>query len=251
MKKIVAIAMSLFLVAGCSNGGSETKVLKALTSSGYDPYEIVDENGKLTGFDIELAEAIAKELGYTIAWTDMDFDGLIGALVSGQGDLAIAGITPDPKRAESVDFSISYYEADEETSNYVLYAAEKGYSKDADLKGLIAGYQIGTIQEAAVLEIQSSLNLQTDPRSSLQQIVQEIKVGRIDFVVVEKAVADQFIALNPELAAFKLESATSQSSGNALAFPKGSELTEAFNEQLAIMKESGALQTLVDKWFKK
>ncbi|MGL5978457.1 MAG: transporter substrate-binding domain-containing protein [Erysipelotrichaceae bacterium] len=249
MKKLMGVVVSLVLLAGCSTGGSEEKTIKVLTSSGYDPYEIVDENGNLTGFDIELAEAIAKNLGYTIEWTDMDFNGIIGALQVGQGDLAIAGISPDSERAKVVDFSDIYYAGDEETTNYVLYKADSSISGMDDLDGKIAGVQIGTIQEAAINEIKADLNLTTDPRASIVEMVQEIKVGRIDFVVVEKAVADEFIKTNSELATFKLEGEFENSTGNAIAFPKGSELVTKFDEQIAAMQADGSLDTLITKWF--
>ncbi len=124
MKKLLVLAAaSLMVLAGCSNGGNsgdanaEKKTLTVLTNSGYAPYEVRNTDGELEGFDIELTEMIAKELGYSeVVWEDIDFDALIGSVNSGKGDMVAAGLSPTPERAEGAELSDSYYTSDEETA---------------------------------------------------------------------------------------------------------------------------------------
>lgn len=248
MKKIILGLLGLVVVAGCSTK-SEDK-LTVLTSSGYEPYEIIDASGNLTGFDIELAEAIAKELGYEIEWIDMDFNGIIGSLQSGRGDFAIAAITPDEDRAKAVDFSDYYYEQEEAMENYVIALNGTSTSMD-DLDGTKVGVQLGTIQESVVKEVESEFGYTVDARSILSELIQEVKVGRLQYVVVEKVVAEQFANANSDLIIFPFDVSTEESAGNAIALPKGSELTTKVNDAITKFKGDGTLDALIAKWFQK
>ena len=113
MKKLFAVAAaSLLILAGCgsndnaSDAGNAGKKLTVLTNSGYAPYEVRNTDGELEGFDIELTEMIAKELGYDgVTWEDIDFDALIGAVNSGKGDMVAAGLSPTKERAEGAELS--------------------------------------------------------------------------------------------------------------------------------------------------
>jgi len=108
MKKLFGFALILissFVLSACASEPS----LTVLTSSGYEPYEMVDESGELIGFDIDLMEAIAEELGVKLVWQDVNFDGILASLQSKTADLAIAGISPTEERALTVDFSNVYY----------------------------------------------------------------------------------------------------------------------------------------------
>ena len=78
MKKLLTLLIVLAALVGCSTPAEE-KTLTILTSSGYHPYEIIDTEGNLTGFDIEFGEALAVELGVKVLWEDMDFDGIIAS----------------------------------------------------------------------------------------------------------------------------------------------------------------------------
>ena len=257
MKKLLVLAAaSLMVLAGCGNGGNggesggEAKKLTVLTNSGYAPYEVRNTDGELEGFDIELTEMIAKELGYSeVVWEDIDFDALIGSVNSGKGDMVAAGLSPTPKRAEGAELSDSYYSSDEETANFVLTLKDGDIKETADIKDKTVGIQIGTIQESAVNAIQEEYNLTTDARKSYGDMVQEIKNGRLDFVVVEKAIAEEYMKTNPELTYFQLE-AEGNSTGNCFAFKKGNtELRDQVNEAIKKLQDNGELDKLIDKCF--
>lgn len=258
MKKLgLVLATSLLVLTGCGNGsgtatpGNEekNKTLTVLTSSGYPPYETRTTEGELVGFDVELTEMIAENLGYTVKWEDMDFNALIGAVNAGKGDMVAAGLSPTKERKQGADLSDSYYTSNEETANFVLTLKDGDIKETKDIKGKKAGIQIGTIQEAAVNAIQEEYELKTDPRNSYGDMVQEIKNKRIDFIVVEKAVAQKHVETNPELSYFQLE-AEGNSTGNVFAFKKGNtELCEEVNGEIKKLQESGELDKLIEKWF--
>ncbi len=247
MKKILVIVLAALLFAGCTQ--TKTKgVLNILTNSGYPPFEMVDPNGALIGFDIELGNAIAEQMGYTVKWTDMDFDGIIAALNAGKGDLSLAGF--NAKAGRGVDFSEAYYN-DGKSPYWVLTLASNKWSKPADLKNQTVGIQIGTVQAAAVDLIATDFNLVKDARKDIGQMVQEIINKRIGWILVDKVVADQYIASYPQMTTFELQDAKfSDMSYNAVALPLGSKLTPAVNKAIAALKKSGKLDELTTKWFK-
>lgn len=258
MKKLMAVVLTgMVLLAGCASGdggsskkGHEGETLTVLTNSGYPPYEIRTTDGELQGFDIELTETIAKKLGYKdVKWEDIDFDALIGAVNTGKGDMVAAGLSPNEERKKGAELSESYYNASDDTTNYVLTSKDGDIKETKDIKGKKVGVQLSTIQESTVNEIKDEYDLTIDARQNYAQMVQEIKNKRIDFIVVEKAVADEYVAKNDDLSTFKLDVGTN-SEGNVFAFKKGNTaLCEEVNGVIKEMKENGELDKLIAKYF--
>lgn len=81
------------------------------TSTGFEPFEMVDEAGKYSGVDLEIAYYLAQELGQELVIKDMDFDAVVNAVQSGKCDIAMAGLSVTPERQKVVTFSDSYYNA--------------------------------------------------------------------------------------------------------------------------------------------
>ena len=219
-----------------------------LTSPDYPPYESIDVKGTYVGFDIEVMEAIAKIMGVEVIWKEQSFDGIIAGLQAGQGDMAISGMNIDEERKLSVDFSDVYKDGEALYTAVVL--KDKGYKTVEDLSGLNIGVQTGTIQEAAMNLIKDKFNLIVDSRPSFLTIIEDIKLGRLDALVIDYENATQYSIANPELGIFILENADLEyDGGTAIAFPKNSEWTIKVNEALAKIKEDGTLAALDAKWF--
>jgi polar amino acid transport system substrate-binding protein len=121
---IMMLIVSLIAVAGCSSkapapapapapsgGGDQPKVLKVVSDIAYAPFEFFDEKHQATGFDIDLMNAIAADLGYKAEFETSAFDGLIPSLQAGKYDCVISAMTITPERAKSVKFSEPYFKA--------------------------------------------------------------------------------------------------------------------------------------------
>lgn len=248
MKKIlITILLSLILLNGCvAETSSDTLVIG--TSSGYPPYEIIEPDGTLSGFDIEFGNLLAKELGYeNVTWEDGSFDGLIGKLQAGSIDLAIAGLSPDPER-EAI-FSDPYY-MDGDNPLHILTTADSGIKVSEDIEGKVAGAQLGTIQESALKTIKDAYNLTIDARSDYGTIVQEVLLGRINFLMVEPAVAQEFKANYDELISFEFVSESiAPLNGVSVAMPLDSDLLEKVNSVIEKLTKDGTLDSLANKYF--
>jgi polar amino acid transport system substrate-binding protein len=248
MKNYLLVVLSILVVAlsGC---GSKSDKIVVLTSSGYEPYEIIDTDGNLTGFDIELMEALALEAGLEIEWKDVDFDGIIASLQTGQAEIAIAGISPTEERKAMVNFSNIYYNTESGLTNFFVYDSENSYSSFDDLDGLIVSAQMGTVQASLLESLSTEYNFTVDLRNTNTQIVEEIKAGRIDVLVVESLIAESILDINTTLAKVGFESTLDDTSGNAIAFAKDSEYVDVLNTALETLKNNGTLDALIAKWF--
>lgn len=141
------LASAALMLGACGDDtaadSKEKNVLKMGTSAEFAPFESRNPQGEIVGFDIDLANYIADELGYELEITDMKFDGLIGALQNDRVDLVLAGMSATDKRRENVDFSTEYNHSGE-----MFITAENSDIKTLeDLEGLTVGVQLGTIQE--------------------------------------------------------------------------------------------------------
>lgn len=248
----VLFASSALLLGACGSdtpesGGSgeseEDKVLEMGTSAEFPPFESRDASGEFVGFDIDMANRIAEEMGYELKITDMKFDGLIGALQNDRVDMVIAGMSATDARKENVDFSTEYHFSGE----MFVTPKDSDVKTLEDLEGKTVGVQLGTIQEEganAIIE-EEGINFELKALDDSGALIQEILSGRIDAAYMDKEVAKGYIEAQ-DLGAF--DDPTTSSPGMAVAFPKDSELVEEVNAVLAEMEESGEMEELKKKW---
>jgi arginine/lysine/histidine transporter system substrate-binding protein len=249
MKKIVTIAlMFVLLLAGCASPSSSTEKIIVLTSPDYPPYEFIAEDGTLVGFDIELMEAIAAYLGVEVEWKEMNFEGIIAGLQAGQGDMAIAGMNVSEERLLAVDFSNIYKKGEALYTAVVL--SSSGFSTIDDLAGKKIGVQTGTVQETALMVIMDKYGFTLESRTSFPTIIEDIKLGRLDALVIDSTNAVTYAQENPELTTFELiDPDLGGDTGTAIAFPKGSPWVAKVNEALAALEANGTIAALDAKWF--
>jgi len=261
MKKYLLVTLftilSVALLAACGTSddnatGSEEgtdgkKVLTMGTSADFPPFETIDAaSGDYIGFDIDLAKAIADKLGYELKIENMDFGGLISALQSERLDFIISGMSATEERKKSVDFSMEYHKSGE----MFVTLKNSDIKSFEDLEGKTIGVQLGSIQEEGAKKIKEETlkNIEISALNKAPELIQELKAGRIDAVYLDKTVAVGFIE-ELDLAGF--DDPTEASPGMAIAFAKGSELTEEFNKVLDEMKENGELKAIEQEWIEK
>ena len=230
-----------------TTSSSGKKVLNMVTSPDYPPYEYYNTASgerKIVGFDVDIANKIAGELGYELKINESDFNGLVPALQAKRADFVMAGMTPTPERQKNVDFSTIYYEA----RNTIIAPKESNLKTTKDLAGKTVGVQLGSIQEGDAKKIAAKVpGMKVKQLNKVPDIIQEIKSKRIDAAIVEDTVAKGFTESNSALVFNVIP--PEGPSGSAVAFPKGSPLVADFNKALEKMKASGEIKTLAAKWF--
>lgn len=220
---------------------SDDKVLKMGTSADFPPFESRNPEGEFIGFDIELAEMIAEELGYKLEIEDMKFGGLVGALQANRLDMVLSGMSADEKRRENVDFSVEY----NQSSEMFISKPDKKIEDVEGLKGKTVGVQLGSIQDEGAEKLKDEYDFEIKKVDDAAILIQELMSNRIDVVYMDKEVAVGYVEAQK---LFGFDDPTGSSPGMAIAFPKGSDLVDPVNEVLKKLEENGKLQELKDKW---
>lgn len=216
------------------------------TSADYPPYEFHKQiNGKdeIVGFDIKIAEQIAKDLGVKLEVKDMAFNGLLASLNGDKVDMIIAGMNPTEERAKSVDFSKIYYRA---VQAIMVRAEDKDKYKTLDsLKGKKVGVQISTVQEELAKKQISGAEVKS--LGKITDLVLELKYKKVDAIVVELPVATSYADKNKDLAVSDMKfDAASQNKGAAVAIKKNSpEFVNAVNKTLDQLMNDKSIEKFV------
>lgn len=236
MKKVI-----LFLMLVLSSLSFAAKKLYVGTNAEFMPYEYL-ENGKMVGFDIELMDAIGKELGYEIVWSNMGFDGLLPALQMKKIDAVIAGMSQTPERQKAVTFSMPYLFI--EGGHYVLVPENSPLTKKEDLKGKQVGVQIGTVQEEFTINVGGIPKLYDSWTGALM----DLKNGKVDAVIIADISAEEYLKNLDGIK--KIDIIFDTKPGASVAFKKGNiEMAEKFNKALLELDAEGKYLEILKKYF--
>jgi len=250
------LALLLLSFFGCESSASNiytyilseeyTEELVMGTSADYAPYEWpMAEDGEqtLVGIDIEIAKLIADSLGMNLKVVNKGFDFLLDDLENGKVDFVMAGMTPTADRALVVDFSQVYYEAIQcvliATENQSVYTT----AESLNVATVKVGAQLGTIQQDLVDEafpLAQKQYVQTVP-----DLVMQLADGQLHALVVEKPVAEGYLANVPGLAIAGF-SIGDPDGGSAVAVQKGDvSLLASINAVLSAIQADGSIDTIV------
>jgi polar amino acid transport system substrate-binding protein len=235
--------LAALCLAAFGNGiaHAQTNVLKVGTDATFPPMEFT-ENGKHTGFDIELVEAVARKLGKQVEWVDIDFKGLVPGLISRRFDMAVSGIYITEERKKVVDFTDPYYAGG-------LVAMVKDGSpikKLSDLEGKKVTVQVGTKSVGYLQE--HFPKVQRVEVEKNQEMFNLVDIGRADAAVTGKPAAFQYVRTRGGLHVLD-EQLTTEEYGMAVR-KDSPELKRAVDAALAQMKADGTYAAIVKKWFK-
>ena len=227
MKKIIAMVLALTMLAalfaGCQSSGSKT--LKVAISPDFAPMEFVIYNEKgeaeFAGFDIMLAEYIAAEMGKELQIMPMDFGACQAAVAAGTVDMSISGFSWTEERAENYNLSDYYYAGDNETEQVLITLKENAgkYTTVESMAGLKVGAQTATTCVDIVNNDMPgaelvSLGLVTD-------MVNQLVNGKLVAIVVDGAIAMQYVENNATLAVADASSALGEALPYCVAVAKG------------------------------
>lgn len=253
LKKSLAIlsaSLTLFFLGGCGDREKKEegeKVLLMGTTADNPPFEFHQTSSgedRIVGFDLDVAKAIAEILGVKLKVEDLEFSGLIPALQSGRVDFVMALMTPTEERKRNVDFSDTYFIS----QIAVVSMKGKDFKSEADLENKKIGAQLASNNEKILKEIaQKRGGIEIISLNKLGDLIQELRSGRLDGVVVETLPAKAFVEANSDLTYSLLEEHQTRF---AIAFPKGSSWVTPFNEALQKLKASGRMEQIMRTWLK-
>ena len=239
-KFLATIVASTALVGGAAFAQSQ-KTLVVACDTAFVPFEF-KQGDKYVGFDIDLWDAIAKDLGVSYKLQPMDFNGILPALQTKNVDVALAGITIKDERKKVIDFSDGYY-----NSGFMLMVAANSPIKGVeDLKGKTLAIKTGTSAADYAKANFAGTELRQFP--NIDNAYLELITKRVDAAMHDTPNVLYFAATAGK-GKVKVVGTQMMAHQYGIGFPKGSPLVPKVNAALAKMKQDGRYNTIYKKWF--
>ena len=243
MKSLLKVSVAALALAFSLSSTAADKKLVVATDTAFVPFEF-KQGDKYVGFDVDLWDAIAKELKLDYTLKPMDFSGIIPALQTRNVDLALAGITITEERKKAIEFSDGYYKSGLQV---MVRNNENDIKGISDLNGKVVAVKSGTGSvEYAKANIKSK-DLRQFP--NIDSAYMELGTNRADAVLHDTPNILYFIHTAGK-GRFKAVGDSIEAQQYGIAFPKGSDdLREKVNGALKTIKENGTYNELYKKWF--
>jgi polar amino acid transport system substrate-binding protein len=242
MKKILWLVLcglmvvSMFLVS-CK---SSTAKIRVATDATWKPFEYVDDNKQIVGFDIDVMNAIAEKEKLNIEFVDVGWDPLLAGIAQGTYDCAISSITITDERKQSMLFSDPYFVAGQMV---VVQASNTTITGIATITGTV-GAQLGT---TGAMEVEKVAGATLKVYDDIGLAFQDLMNGQINAVVCDSPVAQGHANRNPDKLKIVGGMVTSENYGIAVAKGK-TDLLNKINAGIKAIKAEGLIEQLSEKW---
>ena len=236
MKTLIVSAVALALSAGAAFADAHGKTVRLGTEGAYPPYNFLNDDGEVDGFERHVGDELCKRAELTCEWVTNEWDSIIPNLVSGNYDAIIAGMSITDERKEVIDFSEGYTQPDPS----VFLAA----SDDADLKTGVIAAQASTIQASHVAEMDGATLLEF---ATPEETVAAVRDGEADAVLADKAFLAPIAEADDELSIVG-ESVLIGGGIGVGVRQSDTELRDKLTKAIQSMKKDGSLNKLIEKW---
>ena len=252
MKKfLIAAAVIAWICTAGSIQAKEWKVVRIGVEGAYPPFSYTTADGKLEGFDIDIAKALCKAMGVEIKLVPQDWDGIIPALLAKKYDAIIASMSITEERKKKVAFTNKYYQTP------AKFICKKGMVKEFSpevLKGKTVGVQRATIHDNYITDNYGK-DVEIKRYSTQDEAYLDIAAGRVDFLLADSvALSDGFLK-KPEGKDFEfvgpdLTDPKWFGQGSGIACRKqDKDLVEMFNKAIKQIRADGTYKAIQDKYF--
>ena len=232
MKKLILSTAALALMAGYAMAQD---VVRLGTEGAYPPWNFINDDGEVDGFERELGDELCKRAELTCEWVTNDWDSIIPNLVSGNYDVIIAGMSITDERDQVIDFTQEYTPADP--------SAYLGMSDGVDLEGGVIAAQTGTIQAGYIAESGATLVEFATP----EETISAVRSGEADAVLADKS----FLAAIAEAEADLMFVGEDVPLGGGVGLgirESDGELKATLDAAIQSMKDDGSLNEMITKW---
>ncbi|MEM9737013.1 MAG: transporter substrate-binding domain-containing protein, partial [Pseudomonadota bacterium] len=233
MRKISVLAAAAALLAGPALADT----VRMGTEGAYPPYNFINDDGELDGFERELGDELCKRAGLECTWVTNEWDSIIPNLVSGNYDTIIAGMSITDERDEVIDFTQAYIPPD--PSSYMALAGST-----VDVNNGVITAQVNTIQSSYVAQSGATLVEFATP----DETIAAVRNGEADAVLADKEFLRPIVEESGGELVFLSEVMIGGGVGMGVR-ESDAELKAKMDAAIASMKADGTLTTMTRKWF--
>jgi polar amino acid transport system substrate-binding protein len=241
MKKFAILMTAALLVSGQAMAAEK---IRMGTEGAYPPFNQIDPSGKLIGFDVEIGNALCKQMKAECEWVTQDWDGIIPGLLAKKYDTIVASMSMTDERKQAVDFTDRYY------SNSLRYIAKKDSKLDVkNLKGKTVGAQRATI---AAIYLEDNMKGVVDIKvyDTQENAYIDLAAGRLDAVLGDMLVNYEWLQSDAGKAFDFFGEAFNRSDEIGIAVRKGEDkLRQQINAALKAIRDDGTYAKINAKYF--
>ena len=243
MKTLLASALVILSLITTSVHAQDDSIRVGMSGQ-YFPFTFVEQD-TLKGFEVDVMDAVAKEMGREVEYQTAAFSGLFGMLGAGRIDTVANQITITEERQKAYLFSEPYvYDG----AQVVTKAGNQDISGVEDLKGKTVAVNLGSNFEALLRDLPYADEI--DIKTYESNIERDTALGRVDAFVMDRVSASQIIKEKPLPLA--LAGPTFSQITNAYPFKdteRGRALREEVNAALETLRDNGTLKAISEEWF--
>ena len=245
-KKIALSAAAVIMVAGAAQAMDKVRIG---TEGAYPPFNTLTADGKLVGFDIDMANALCAEMKVECEFVVQDWDGMIPALIASKFDAVIASMSITPDRLKKVDFSKKYYN----TPPAIAVAKDSKLTGElAELSGKVIGAQSSTTHSDYAEKKLEGIELKLYPTPDEYKL--DLEAGRLDGVIDDVVVLSEWVKSEAgaccKILTPLVPDPAINGEGAGIAVRKGeTELADKFTAAIAAIRANGTYKEINDKYF--
>lgn len=250
MKKLLGLIAAAAVALSAGSALADGHLVRIGTEGAYPPFNYIDDNGELQGFDVEIANALCDAAGFECEFVVQDWDGIIPGLIAEKYDAIIASMSITEERKEVVDFTDKYYN----TPAKFVRKKDSGIAVPEDLEGKVVGVQSATIHENFLRDNFGDI-VEIQTYGSQEEANLDMIAGRVDLLLADSVALDEgFLQTEGggdyEFVGPDYNDPKWFGSGAGIAVRKGEdELREKLNAALAQILEDGTYKEINDKYF--
>ncbi len=241
--------LTLSLTLPWANGATAANEVKICVEGAYPPFSTMSPSGEIVGFDIDIANALTKQMGQTAKLVKIDWDGMIPALLSKKCDAIVASMSITGERKQKIDFSEKYY------NTPARFAGKKSakLSDDAGaLKGKTVGVQRGTVSEDYMKKKYANVKIRS--YATQDEANADLVAGRIDAIFVDSIPLGDFLKTPAakDMAAFGKDHYDSAILGDGVGVgvrKEDTKLRDGFSKAIKAIRKSGEYAKINKKYF--
>lgn len=243
---VTAATLSVLVLAACGgssggDAGGSGGTLKIGTEGTYSPFTFHDKSNKLTGYDVEVAEAVGAELGRKVEFSESTFDAIFAGLEAKRYDVVANQISVTPQRQAKYAFSTPYTVS---TGVVVTRSDDTSVTSSADIRGKTSA-QSATSNFA---EAATGAGAKVEAVEGFTQAVALLKQKRVDITINDNLAVLDYLKTSGDTGV-KIAAEIGDTTDQAFAFRKDSPLAAEFDGALKALKADGTLAKISQKWF--